>query len=1393
MAEEAVGLSAQLLSRLNNTDNALTNRLDIAQTVFSSPSIPVPRKEELVLQWICNVLESSERGESNQLEIYTILGNCLSSKRWMKMFAGYIRPTTSEVLLRNLKTVSNVTDINLKKVMQECIVNLLESVFYQRWFARDVGSLVDLISSCFASPSGTFDTELLHLIIRVEQALLSISRQCLLKAELRSAFIKVGLVPLARVLAELEVDDDSQPLVLFNRCFSQIVFYNPTFAMDILKGFQSKTNLPIAVEEFLGVFKKMPTQCGDRTVLICFTAYLRAVLEKFKDDSNATFHSFTYLCSLLGISVHKVKSISKKPIKNWSNEQSFRVMATLVRFLDTNGLPFNCDLKEVSLQDWFTCVLSGMVCINVNDLSLELLDLVHAIITYNPLVLENSVRSIAVIILQKKTGPALKKYSDVMEQVWKGAISTGRFQKIIARFLPLLNEIMKFSCDDSIRIADIFPSEVADSFCDSVSVLPNSQVLALMKTIIFHLETDCLPKLDNEDLPLDGDMVLPLEVISEILIQFLKGVRIADFSVSDVVQEKFENMKSDLEELMGKICSTVLHRSHNDRLLACLLKVTLTIGKLELVLRDYHRAEHKEIDPTDEHPTNLCYVHPYIPPTHWMLLAQRVENHNCTETKSLFKMEAVSQVEVGDEGPGTLAARYLLERAPPDWFWNHGPRLACLLEPKELLHLSRLLVQTSKYKVDMWIPIVKTDPFLKNRRWALATVLTFLVKIAHRIDKNKKGGTISKRVMRGFGVEAWMFTVLEYELSQCIGARSDDDPPPAHHDDDEDDNDDDDDDDDDDADEYDVEGTVDNDRRSSRRRGSLGGDSSSSDVELVLFLLQVANIVQEAITEPNTPVSENLSLTRDLHLLNLIPVQYFGIKSQTLIMLTLVLFLVDLPQDDECDEYIFNTMLIAQAEDGVQAPKHVLREQKQETTEIAKGYKNYRRFLERFIFIALLSETPSKQIIKHFKNPNKETVWITSIIIRTIIQLKKKKMDMGDRKDKNQVMKKLVANSLTVVSNEPPSLQLLAPFSTVIKHLVVHTRANLPLLIPKLEIYKELAIKHYKEDTYLLEMLLKHHSDLGLKRGDHLLKDAWNLMINSEDSWPKPLLNYAFHFTTGEEIETMFRMLLDKTVETLAADNILLKPIEKCFSLWCSVVTLASHEKQAKVRQAVGWLANTPFLDLSIAWQSSTKIEYVQPVLEFITTVAQTPSVELLPGVLDTCLLVLSCVPYPMDNGRLLVTHLDRSLDCLFAFYHFRKSLLLDRLPALLQRYRECITTLAQYVSSDIQLEENGLLQAVENCAYKIEKGTAAMTKRQKDFVRIAPHLVADLLQILEKYPMPRSVKGYYTNCVNTFLSLCDVHSIQFLSSPALPPPSQELFKVMYEDYKNFHKYTGKV
>ncbi|RZC42407.1 uncharacterized protein BDFB_000322, partial [Asbolus verrucosus] len=138
----------------------------------------------------------------------------------------------------------------------------------------------------------------------------------------------------------------------------------------------------------------------------------------------------------------------------------------------------------------------------------------------------------------------------------------------------------------------------------------------------------------------------------------------------------------------------------------------------------------------------------------------------------------------------------------------------------------------------------------------------------------------------------------------------------------------------------------------------------------------------------------------------------------------------------------------------------------------------------------------------------------------------------------------------------------------------------------------------------------------------------------------------------------------------------------------------------------------------------------------------------------------------------------------------YRNPLIMDRLPPYLLQYRILLKELCTNSNSTLILEQNQV-QKIADCAHKLEKLTKSLVECTKDMSRIAMYLIADILGQYELDTLYTNVKKHLNNCIYSLISLCDQHAVQYLMR-VLSNASTEIFKIMYENYKKYYRFTGK-
>jgi len=84
--------------------------------------------------------------------------------------------------------------------------------------------------------------------------------------------------------------------------------------------------------------------------------------------------------------------------------------------------------------------------------------------------------------------------------------------------------------------------------------------------------------------------------------------------------------------------------------------------------------------------------------------------------------------------------------------------------------------------------------------------------------------------------------------------------------------------------------------------------------------------------------------------------------------------------------------------------------------------------------------------------------------------------------------------------------------------------------------------------------------------------------------------------------------------------------------------------------------------------------------------------------------------------------------------------------------------------------------------------------KLKDDFARVAPYLIADILEsgFAGRVTVIQTVKSNLLSGMYKLLDICAKHSIDYLLN-TLPIGQQDVFKEIVGNYKQYHKYSGKV
>ncbi|XP_044744545.1 uncharacterized protein LOC123306560 [Coccinella septempunctata] len=139
-----------------------------------------------------------------------------------------------------------------------------------------------------------------------------------------------------------------------------------------------------------------------------------------------------------------------------------------------------------------------------------------------------------------------------------------------------------------------------------------------------------------------------------------------------------------------------------------------------------------------------------------------------------------------------------------------------------------------------------------------------------------------------------------------------------------------------------------------------------------------------------------------------------------------------------------------------------------------------------------------------------------------------------------------------------------------------------------------------------------------------------------------------------------------------------------------------------------------------------------------------------------------------------------------------RSSMIMDRISCYLKVFRRLLFSLCSKCNEEVNNNNLSELEDLTDCAHQLEKLIRHLVLFKKDISRISCHLLQDILFIYETLSLFPKVKVHLNNMMFSLLSGCDHHAVAYLHR-VLSSGSTELFKKVLNEYKRFHRFTGKV
>jgi hypothetical protein len=474
--------------RCDHSDEPLPKRLKLAENVLYSPDIPIAWKEDCIFRWLC-----SELSQENNSAIWITIHRCLS-----------VNPKTFTRLSlesRNLlieKIIQSLNDYPEKKISEEtvkCCTYIFSIANTQSYLKRNnelflmkalIIFTLKVLNLDNLEHSYLFVNETLA-IESVKYAISTIVEICKQnfseKNNFALIFIDEILFPLASLAAAIKAKKMPSKLILENqKCIKKLIF---NCLKNVTLPSNEKNRISEETETLLETIKIKASTANFEEVKAVFISLFESVVNNFRQNSTIVDIILRKLC----------KCIEQK-------EQSKKILAILLEHSLDISYNFDneidgCTLK-LFLQTQITQIKSKKKPLKYFDY-----ELLTAITKLNPLIIENEIQNLLerMFFENTKSEKEIIAYENLVTELWKSTVRLRRQHKFLSKFLLAL-----ISCKDrEIDTEFINAFKLSTNFIiefrkDLKSRTTSAQILAMLNTLLFHLKTDCVNKLQIPEL-----------------------------------------------------------------------------------------------------------------------------------------------------------------------------------------------------------------------------------------------------------------------------------------------------------------------------------------------------------------------------------------------------------------------------------------------------------------------------------------------------------------------------------------------------------------------------------------------------------------------------------------------------------------------------------------------------------------------------------------------------------------------------------------------------------------------------------------------------------------------------------------------------------------------------
>lgn len=466
---------AELLKRLNSEDDPLPKRLKLAETAFSTVDLPLVQKEDVLLDWLCKICVTNPHA-------WKTLNNCLKSTHFdIKI---NIKQCLVDMLIH---TLNDLTEETYEEVL-ECCTLILANNSMRQYFKKkpkDLGLLVKILLNTVLKHSGYYsetqgeDKQLLKScilssvescgIISIIESIMQIYRQSITtKEEIRIIFIRYILYPMCNLIDHRHADSANKLGIVAYKCIQHLLLGKRNTQND-----HTTESSPIMFPDLFGVLSENVEKLNLQSNLATYLFILRAAVGTYKSDTASLDVFFRNLI-------------------NTSGRYKWEILNVSLQLLNDVSFDFENAIEDVTLSEYFQKLISDIL---TNDnITCGQCGILVKLSYINPLLIESNIQNILNKILLEEQNT---DYTNLLIAILYVSTKLRREQKLVSQLLISVKQHVAVKKKHKMSRSEFFPEEFKVKLAKSINNTSSSQAIASLKTLTYHLNTDCVELLQS--------------------------------------------------------------------------------------------------------------------------------------------------------------------------------------------------------------------------------------------------------------------------------------------------------------------------------------------------------------------------------------------------------------------------------------------------------------------------------------------------------------------------------------------------------------------------------------------------------------------------------------------------------------------------------------------------------------------------------------------------------------------------------------------------------------------------------------------------------------------------------------------------------------------------------